>query len=64
MKQRQGAPGVTREARISDEGLRRLEKQLQTGAPISVMVLRQWIRRYGEDARQLLSRYDCLPDEE
>lgn len=64
MSQRQGAPGVSREERISDEGLQRLEKQLQSGARISAMVLRQWIKRYGDDARKLLGRYGCMPDEE
>lgn len=51
-------PGVSRERRISDEGLERLERQLIEGRDISAMVLRQWIRRYGEAARELLRRYD------
>ncbi|MGB5607081.1 MAG: hypothetical protein WBN51_11200 [Gammaproteobacteria bacterium] len=51
-------PGITRENRISNEGLARLEKQLQRGAQISDPVLVQWIRRYGEAARVLISRYD------
>lgn len=50
-------PGVSREQRISDEGLSRLEKQLRSGRKISTQVLKQWIKRYGDDARQLLKRY-------
>jgi hypothetical protein len=33
------APGVSREQRISDEGLQRLQKQLQSGVRISDRVL-------------------------
>jgi hypothetical protein len=61
---RQRNPGVSRENRISGDGLLRLEKQLQSGARISAMVLRQWIKRYGEPARELMARYDCLPEDE
>lgn len=50
-------PGVSREKRISDEGLARLEIQLQRGMKISSQVLQQWIKRYGEDARVLLNEY-------
>lgn len=64
MNQRQATPGVSREERLSDEGLRRLEKQLQSGARISATVLRQWINRYGDDARALLERYERLPGDE
>ena len=63
MNKRQGTPGVSRDERISDEGLQRLERQLQSGARISAMVLRQWVKRYGDDARELLQRYDALPPE-
>ena len=52
-------PGVSREQRISDQGLARLEKQLQTGAKISRQVLLQWIKRYGDDVRVLLKKYEC-----
>ena len=51
------APGISRDNRISDEGLRRLEKQLQRGANISDAVLQQWIKRYGDAARELILRY-------
>lgn len=57
------SPGVSREQRISDEGLARLEKHLQRGMKISRQVLQQWIRRYGDDARTLLKKYDCDIDE-
>lgn len=50
-------PGVSREQRISDEGLSRLDNQLRSGRKISSQVLKQWIKRYGDDARQLLKRY-------
>ncbi len=50
-------PGVSREERISDEGLQRLENHLQNGSQMSTMVLKQWIKRHGEPARQLLKKY-------
>lgn len=53
----EGKPGVSREQRISDEGLQRLERQLQRGAKINEPVLAQWIRRYGEPARALIQKY-------
>lgn len=54
-------PGVSREDRISEEGMARLEKQLRRGN-ISAAVLKQWIKRYGEDARALIGRYRSLDD--
>lgn len=50
-------PGVSRQQRISDEGLARLEKQLQSGVKISSVVLQQWIKRYGDEARMLLKSH-------
>jgi hypothetical protein len=50
-------PGVSREQRISDEGLKRLEKQLQYGVNISEQVLNQWLKRYGNAARDLIIKY-------
>ncbi len=50
-------PGVSRDSRISDEGLLRLEKHPQLGNKINVMVLQQWVRRYGDEARNLLKKY-------
>lgn len=47
-------PGVSRADRLSDEGLIRLEKQLQSGTKMTDMVLAQWIRRYGDPARELI----------
>ncbi len=55
---KKSTPGVSREDRIADEGLARLEKHLKMGSKISKSVLQQWIRRYGDDARALLQRYD------
>ena len=51
------SPGVSRENRISDEGLERLEKQLKLGIKIAQPVLQQWVRRYGDPARKLLKSY-------
>lgn len=51
------APGVSRETRLSDEGLQRLEKQLASGVNISRPVLMQWIKRYGETARDIIKKY-------
>ena len=54
-------PGVSREARISEEGLGRLERQLQRGARMADQVKRQWIRRYGEAAIELFRKYENGP---
>jgi len=59
------SPGVSREQRISEEGLKRLEKHLQSGSNMSSMVLKQWIKRYGEPARRLIHAYGkCLDETE
>ena len=50
-------PGVSREQRISAEGLARLEKHLKSGSKISNQVLRQWVKRYGDSAENLLKKY-------
>jgi len=50
-------PGVSREERISDEGLKRLQKQLQTGVRISDKVLQQWLKRYGDAAQVIIDKY-------
>lgn len=50
-------PGASRDNRISDEGLKRLDKQLRTGVRISEMVLQQWIKRYGDDAVEIINRH-------
>ena len=55
-------PGVSREQRISDEGLARLERQLKLGIRINVQVLQQWVRRYGDEARDLLKKYGYETD--
>ena len=51
-------PGVSRDKRISDEGLARLEKHLKLGTKINAQVLQQWVRRYGDGARELLKKYN------
>lgn len=58
MNKKPPTPGVSREARISDEGLQRLEQQLMRGGHISHQVLAQWIKRYGESARVMIKQYD------
>ena len=50
-------PGVSRDERLSDEGLQRLEKQLASGVRVNTLVLAQWIRRYGDAARQIIKRH-------
>jgi len=55
-------PGISRDNRISDEGLERLEKQLQRGGQVSDAVLAQWIRRYGDAARELIRKYGRDPE--
>lgn len=56
MTRKKSVPGVAREQRISDEGLQRLQKQLGSGMRISDMVLQQWIKRYGDEARVIIQR--------
>ena len=51
-------PGVSRDNRISAEGLQRLERQLQRGARIGQQVRQQWIRRYGQAAIDIMQKYD------
>lgn len=55
-------PGISRQARISEQGLARLEAQLLRGTGISSQVLAQWIRRYGEPARALIAAHGRLDD--
>jgi hypothetical protein len=50
-------PGITREQRISDEGLQRLEQLLARGGQVSDTVLAQWVRRYGDAARAIIERH-------
>ncbi len=58
MTRKPGTPGISRENRLSDEGLLRLERQLGSGSQISDPVLTQWIRRYGDPARDLIKQYN------
>ncbi|MFK5985660.1 MAG: hypothetical protein QM479_09555 [Pseudomonadota bacterium] len=50
------SPGISRHNRISDEGLLRLENQLNNGQ-ISHQVLEQWIKRYGDKAIEIIEYY-------
>jgi len=58
MNNKISTPGVSREGRISDEGLQRLENHLKNGSRMSHPVLMQWIKRYGDSARKLIRQYD------
>ena len=50
-------PGISRAERITDIGLDRLEKQLESGINISGVVLAQWIKRYGDSARRIIKKH-------
>ena len=54
MNNKSPVPGISRDDRISNDGLQRLENHLQKGAKMSHQVLKQWIKRYGEPARELI----------
>jgi hypothetical protein len=56
-------PGISRTERLTDEGLQRLQRQLERGGQISDAVLAQWIRRYGDAAREIIARHGRAPDE-
>ena len=56
-------PGVSRDNRISDEGLQRLDMQLARGGKITPAVLAQWIRRYGDAARDIIKKHGCYTEE-
>lgn len=58
MNKKTPSPGVSRQERISNEGLQRLEKQLARGVKINAPVLAQWIRRYGEPAREIIKQHN------
>ena len=55
-------PGVSREQRISDEGLQRLKKHLESGVRVSDAVLKQWVKRYGDGARVIIEKYKLKRD--
>ena len=57
MNRKPGKPGISRDERISAEGLQRLARQLEHGSQIGNPVLTQWIRRYGESAREIIRRH-------
>jgi hypothetical protein len=57
MNNKKPVPGVSREDRLSGDGLARLEKQLEAGLNISSQVLAQWIKRYGNPARELIKKH-------
>ncbi len=63
MSNKPRSPGVSRQTHLSDDGLQRLEKQLAGGVAVNVPVLAQWIRRYGEPARDVIRRHGQYCDE-
>ena len=63
MNRRTPAPGVNRAERLSSDGLDRLDKQLGSGVNISIEVLAQWIRRYGDQARLIIRKHNKYLDE-
>ncbi len=50
-------PGISRDKRIPDESLLRLEKQLKAGRKPSQQVLEQWVKKYGEPAQKIINTY-------
>ncbi len=56
------SPGISRDKRISDQGLQRLEALMQRGGQISDAVLLQWIRRYGDEARIIIRQHGRNPE--
>ena len=63
MRRKRPIPGVSRQDRLSENGLQRLEKQLASGVKVNRPVLAQWIKRYGEPARAIIKRYGQYSDE-
>jgi hypothetical protein len=57
----QPCPGISRPDRLSDAGLERLRRQLESGARPSEQVLRQWVRRYGDAAQRLIDAWSVEP---
>ena len=57
MKTNKPDPGVSRAQRLSEEGLSRLQKHLQANTRMNDMILAQWIRRYGDAARELIRQH-------
>jgi hypothetical protein len=63
MNKKTPSPGVSRQSRLSDEGLQRLENQLAAGIRVAPAVLAQWIKRYGEPAREIIKLHGQYSDE-
>jgi len=57
MNSKKPSPGVSRDHRISDDGLDRLRKQLDSGVNISQPVLMQWVKRYGDAALEIIEQH-------
>jgi len=58
MNNKKPNPGVSREERISNEGVQRLNNHLTNGARMKPAILKQWIKRYGDSARYLIKQHD------
>jgi hypothetical protein len=63
MNKPSSGPGVSRTDRISEQGLERLRNHLESGTAISSVVLSQWIRRYGDAAREIIRQHGQYLDE-
>jgi len=50
-------PGISRQKRLSDEGLQRLERQLASGSRLKQNILQQWLKRYGHAAEVIINKY-------
>jgi len=57
MQSKAPSPGISRDNRISDEGLLRLETQLRTGRRPSQQVLEQWVKRHGPSAQNIIDQF-------
>ena len=62
MTQHKPHPGVARPERDAEESLKRLAKHL-SGGTMSRVVLRQWIKRYGDKARDLIKQHKQYDDD-
>lgn len=57
MNRKSSTPGVSRDNRITDAGLQRLDKQLASGVNVSQQVLAQWVKRYGQPAIEIIKKH-------
>jgi len=63
MNNKKPNPGVSRKDRHCDEGLQRLNNHLSNGARMNPAILKQWIKRYGDSARDLIKQHNQYTSE-